>query len=74
MERELALSYATNRTNLQLKLDTQGVGGDKEEASKKAEALAKAGKSPTAAKAGPASAKKGATAPGKTDMDDLLER
>lgn len=74
VDRELALSYATNRTNLQLKLDTQGVGGDKADASAKAEGSARAGKTPAATKAAPASAKKGATAPGKTDMDDLLER
>jgi len=32
LDRELALSYATNRTNLQLRLDTQGAGTSKEEA------------------------------------------
>ena len=74
VERELALSYATNRTNLQLKLDTQGVGGDKADAAAKAEASAKAGKAPAAAKPSPAAGKKGAAAPQKTDMDDLLER
>ncbi len=73
VDRELALSYATNRTNLQLKLDTQGVGGDKAEAAAKAEAGAKAGKVPAAPKAA-AAAKKGAAAPAKTDIDDRLER
>ncbi len=61
-DREVALSYATNRTNLQLKLDTQGIGGDakKEEAKKPAPAAkGAAGKKP---------------APSKTDIDDLLER
>jgi hypothetical protein len=31
VDRELALSYATNRTNLQLKLDTQGDAAHKTE-------------------------------------------
>src|SRR5512134_3278605 len=31
IDRELALSYATNRTNLQLRLDTQGAGASKPE-------------------------------------------
>jgi twitching motility protein PilT len=74
VDRELALSYATNRTNLQLKLDTQGVAGDsKAEKEKDAKAAAKA--APPARSAGigkkPAAA---AAAPPKTDMDDLLER
>ena len=69
VDRELALSYATNRTNLQLKLDTQGVGGDKAEEEAKEQ---KGTKSTMGAKA-PPPGKKGA-APSKTDMDDLLER
>ncbi|MEO5762764.1 MAG: PilT/PilU family type 4a pilus ATPase [Vicinamibacteria bacterium] len=77
VDRELALSYSTNRTNLQLKLDTQGVGGDKadEEAKgAKGAALAKAAAAkPTAAKPTATSAGK-KPAPPKTDMDDLLER
>jgi twitching motility protein PilT len=75
VDRELALSYATNRTNLQLKLDTQGVGGDKAEAEAKA---GPKGSAPTRSmgmgKAAPPPAKKPAPAPPKTDMDDLLER
>jgi len=71
VERELALSYATNRTNLQLKLDTQGVGGDKADEEAK---VAKGGKSTLGAKAASAPGKKPAPAPPKTDMDDLLER
>jgi hypothetical protein len=31
VDRELALSYATNRTNLQLRLDTQGPSASKTE-------------------------------------------
>jgi twitching motility protein PilT len=72
VDRELALSYATNRTNLQLKLDTQGVAGDsKAEKEKDAKAAAKAAP-PARPTAG--MGKKPAAAPPKTDMDDLLER
>jgi len=71
VDRELALSYATNRTNLQLKLDTQGVGGDKaDEEAKGHKGAAKA----APGKAAHPPAKKPAPAPPKTDMDDLLER
>jgi twitching motility protein PilT len=69
VDRELALSYATNRTNLQLKLDTQGIGGDKAEAKDSKPAAKPAAKAPATA-----AAKKGAAMPSKTDMDDLLER
>ena len=72
VDRELALSYSTNRTNLQLKLDTQGVGGDKAEEEAMGAKGAAAAKA-AAGKAGPG-AKKAAPAPPKTDMDDLLER
>ncbi len=71
VDRELALSYATNRTNLQLKLDTQGVGGEKADEEAK---VARGGKSTIAAKPAPAPGKKAAPAAPKTDMDDLLER
>jgi twitching motility protein PilT len=58
LDRETALSYATNRTNLQLRLDTQGgddipgVGGKAKE---------------------PAGAGRRAPTP-KSEMDDLIER
>ncbi len=64
VDREVALSYATNRTNLQLKLDTQGVAETKDAKG--------AVKVPVAGKAALPAAKK--VAPSKTDMDDLLER
>jgi hypothetical protein len=32
IEREVGLSYATNRTNLQLRLDTQGAGAEEKKA------------------------------------------
>jgi twitching motility protein PilT len=74
LERELALSYATNRTNLQLKLDTQGVGGEEAEAEAKGhKPPTKPSMAPRPAAAAPPPAKKPA-GPGKTDMDDLLER
>jgi len=59
LDRETALSYATNRTNLQLRLDTQG-GADVPSVP------VKGGKEPAAAGRRPA-------AP-KSDMDDLIER
>jgi twitching motility protein PilT len=58
LDRETALSYATNRTNLQLRLDTQG-GGDVPSVPIKAKEPAPAGRK--------------ATAP-KSEMDDLIER
>jgi twitching motility protein PilT len=58
LDRETALSYATNRTNLQLRLDTQG--------------SAEVGPS-LAARKEPAAAGRRAAAP-KSDMDDLIER
>jgi twitching motility protein PilT len=58
LDRETALSYATNRTNLQLRLDTQG-GGDVPSVPIKAKEQAPAGRK--------------ATAP-KSEMDDLIER
>ena len=71
VDREMALSYATNRTNLQLKLDTQGVGGDSKEEKEKQKAAAKS--APGRPAATPAK-KPGSAMPSKTDMDDLLER
>src|SRR5206468_3408922 len=58
LDRETALSYATNRTNLQLRLDTQG-GGDVPSVPIRAKEPAPAGRK--------------ATAP-KSEMDDLIER
>jgi twitching motility protein PilT len=63
VDREVGLSYATNRTNLQLKLETQGVGGDSSE-----EAI---GFKPQAA---PAGRHGGRPAPPPSEMDDLIER
>jgi twitching motility protein PilT len=63
VDREVALSYATNRTNLQLKLETQGIGGDAAEE--------KIGFKKTAAPAGKGGAKPAAPA---NEMDDLIER
>jgi twitching motility protein PilT len=60
LDRELALSYATNRTNLQLRLDTQG--------SDDTPTVPFKGKEP-----GPASRKAPAPAP-RSEFDDLIER
>jgi twitching motility protein PilT len=58
LDRETALSYATNRTNLQLRLDTQGSG--------------EVGPS-VPVKKDPAGAARRAPTP-KSEMDDLIER
>jgi twitching motility protein PilT len=61
LDRETALSYATNRTNLQLRLDTQG-GGD-------------VGPSVGVKKEPAAAARRPAPAPApKSEFDDLIER
>jgi twitching motility protein PilT len=58
IDRELGLSYATNRTNLQLRLDTQGTGV--------------AGDQPATVPF--RSAPKQPKAPARSEMDDLIER
>jgi twitching motility protein PilT len=72
IEREVALSYATNRTNLQLRLDTQGHGA--EEKMDKLETLRTAGAAGTPAagtrRAGPGAAPGGSGG----ELDDLIER
>jgi twitching motility protein PilT len=86
LDREMALSYATNRTNLQLRLDTQGTGVDEKIKS----VPAKSGPLPKAPGPGtppygtPAYGVRkpggsGTSAPGKaagkgSDFDDLIER
>jgi twitching motility protein PilT len=60
LDRELALSYATNRTNLQLRLDTQGADDTPTVAFKGKDA-------PAPRKPAPAPAP-------KSELDDLLER
>ena len=65
LDRELALSYATNRTNLQLRLDTQGAGAAKEEAA------------PIKLKGGDPrrpGAFRGPGHPAGSDMNDIIER
>jgi twitching motility protein PilT len=64
LDRELALSYATNRTNLALRLDTQGAGAAKEE------------ETPIKLKGGDLRRPgfRGAAHPGGSDMNDLIER
>ena len=70
LDRELALSYATNRTNLQLRLDTQGSDFSAQAAAKKEPPPPpRRTSSPAAVPAAPAPA----AAP-KSDFDDLIER
>jgi twitching motility protein PilT len=67
VDREVALSYATNRTNLQLRLETQGVGGDAAEQ--------KIGFADAKKPSGPASGKFATQkAAPPNEMDDLIER
>jgi twitching motility protein PilT len=67
VDRELGLSYATNRTNLQLRLETQGAGNSGEDMTSSAP-TGKFGAS--ASKAKPASRPQRPT----SEMDDLIER
>jgi hypothetical protein len=70
VDREVALSYATNRTNLELRLSTQG-GGDAEPAIPLAPSPdGFAPRSP--ARPRPSSPRPPATS--ASEMDDLLER
>ena len=65
LDRELALSYSTNRTNLQLRLDTQGSDFSAQAAAKK--------EPPPRRASSPAAVPAPAPAP-KSDFDDLIER
>ncbi len=64
LDKEVGLSYATNRTNLQLRLDTQG-GGDTPQTPPAATAGKPALSKPTRLAAAPSSS---------LDLDDLIER
>jgi twitching motility protein PilT len=73
VDREVGLSYATNRTNLQLKLDTQGGTSPEDEAIPLAPSDSIAvprGSGPfrSTARSGPSATK------GGSEMDDLIER
>jgi len=70
VDRELALSYATNRTNLQLRLDTLGTGAAKTESIplRPREDLRRAG-APRPGRGAPAPARDG-----EAGLDDLIER
>ena len=74
VDRELALSYATNRTNLQLKLDTQGDSASKAESIrlKPQEPERRTGSYKAADTRGARPAP--ARGSGDSEMDDLLER
>ena len=72
LDREVALSYATNRTNLQLKLDTQSGKASETESIPLAPSdsmmMPKTGSHRAAGRPGRRKA------PGGSDMDDLIER
>jgi twitching motility protein PilT len=69
VEREVGLSYASNRTNLQLRLETQG--SDSQENTDKLKPLTvSGGKSSSTSRSGI----RPAPAPQKSEMDDLIER
>ena len=65
VDREVALSYATNRTNLQLRLDTQS-GMDKVETVKPATGSFRS--------AAPAARRPAAPKPESDGLEDLIER
>jgi twitching motility protein PilT len=79
LDRETALSYATNRTNLQLRLDTQGIGSTEKMAAVKAPPP-KGAPSPTTSPGTPAHGVRkpgsgGASGGGsESSFDDLIER
>ncbi|HEX6739372.1 MAG TPA: PilT/PilU family type 4a pilus ATPase [Vicinamibacteria bacterium] len=60
IDRETGLSYATNRTNLALRLDTQGVGVQAKAAEAEARPITSAHRVPPA--------------PPRSELDDLIER
>jgi twitching motility protein PilT len=70
VDREVALSYATNRTNLELRLSTQG-GSDAEPSIPLAPSDDMLGTRPTSRPRAPASRP---ADPAANDMEDLLER
>jgi len=68
VDREVGLSYATNRTNLQLRLDTQGAGATEKMSAIKA---APPRSSPPSGPSGQGARKPSAPA---SEFDDLIER
>ncbi len=68
VDREVALSFATNRTNLQLKLDTQG------DAASKAEAIRLKPQEGEVSRSRTGSYKPLSRSKEESEMDDLIER
>jgi twitching motility protein PilT len=68
LDREIALSYATNRTNLQLRLDTQGAGAEE----KMKGAVKMAGPAPTGKR--PAAPSQPSGRRSDSEFEDLIER
>jgi twitching motility protein PilT len=77
IDRELGLSYATNRTNLQLRLDTQGVSSEETESIRlKEEPRGGADASRRTGSFRPGDVSRGArpAQAGGSELDDLIER
>ncbi len=75
IDRETGLSYATNRTNLQLKLDASGETAASSESIPLKDPLRRTGSFQTPAPGAPTQpAKPRSETAGETDFDDLIER
>ena len=72
VDREVGLSYASNRTNLQLRLETQGSGS--QESTDKLQSIGVAGGKPTSPTSRSGVRPAPAPAPQRSEMDDLIER
>ena len=72
VDRETALSYATNRTNLQLRLDTQGAGATEKLAA--AKSTPPRSSPPSSSPSGLGGRKPAASGGGGSEFDDLIER
>jgi twitching motility protein PilT len=70
LDREIALSYATNRTNLQLRLDTQGTGVDEKVKGGAVKMAAPAASAPRR----PAAPAQGGARRADSEFEDLIER
>jgi twitching motility protein PilT len=71
VDRETALSYSTNRTNLQLRLDTQGTGATEKVAAVKP---APSRSSPPSSPGTPSHGVRRPSGGGGSEFDDLIER
>jgi len=74
MDRETGLSYSTNRTNLQLRLDTQGAGVAEKIASAKSTPARSGSSGPSYGTPARGVRKAGPGGGSGSDFDDLIER